>query len=160
MCLRAAFVPHRPNKYCHVTASNGIVLSSPYTPLAIMTASPIASVRVFEPVRDADVGSLRSVRSQRRRRYIARSSCRTIIGSGDMLLAPHHHQLRRSHRSIHCWHGHAARRSALPRERFSPMTRSSYAGASYSCRSRENQKLQWPAPPASVCSQTSRTASR
>jgi len=75
-------------------------------------------------IRDADVGSLRSVRSQRRRRYIARSSCRTIIGSGDMLLAPHHHQLRRSHRSIHCWHGHAARRSALPRERFSPMTRS------------------------------------
>ena len=73
-------------------------------------------------IRDADVGSLRSVRSQRRRRYIARSSCRTIIGSGDMLLAPHHHQLRRSHRSIHCWHGHAARRSALPRERFSPMT--------------------------------------
>src|SRR3984893_2962655 len=39
MCLMAAFVPHRPNKYCHVTASNGIVLSSPYTPLAIMTAS-------------------------------------------------------------------------------------------------------------------------
>jgi hypothetical protein len=25
------------------------------------------------------------------------------------------------HRSIHCWHGHAARRSALPRERFSPL---------------------------------------
>jgi hypothetical protein len=24
-------------------------------------------------------------------------------------------------RSIHCWHGHAARRSALPRERFSPL---------------------------------------
>ena len=46
--LMAAFVPHRPNKYFHVTASNGIVSSSPYTPLAIMTASPIASVRVFE----------------------------------------------------------------------------------------------------------------
>src|ERR1700730_12818928 len=30
-------------------------------------------------------------------------------------------QVRRSHRSIHCWHGHAARRSALPRERFSPL---------------------------------------
>ena len=40
----AAFVPHRPNKYFHVTASNGIVSNSPYTPLAIMTASPIASV--------------------------------------------------------------------------------------------------------------------
>jgi alkylhydroperoxidase family enzyme len=78
MCLMAAFVPHRPNKYFHVTASNGIVSSSPYTPLAIM-------------VRDADVVSLRSVRS---------------------------------HRSIHCWHGHAARRSALPRERFSPLAQS------------------------------------
>jgi hypothetical protein len=42
---------------------------------------------------------------------------------GDMLLAPHR-QVRRSHRSIHCWHGHAARRSELPRERFSPMARS------------------------------------
>jgi hypothetical protein len=63
----AAFVPHRPNKYFHVTASNGIVSNSPYTPLAIMTASPIASVRVFETVRDADVVSLRSLRSQRRR---------------------------------------------------------------------------------------------
>src|SRR5665213_1303523 len=40
---------------------------------------------------------------------------------GDMLLAPHR-QVRRSHRSIHCWHGHAARRSELPRERFSPLT--------------------------------------
>src|ERR1700724_4752984 len=50
MCLLAAFVPHRSNKYFHVTASNGIVSSSPYTPFAIMTASPIASVRVFETV--------------------------------------------------------------------------------------------------------------
>src|ERR1019366_3384688 len=46
MCLMAAFVPHRPNKYFHVTASNGIVSSSPYTPRAIMRASPIALVRV------------------------------------------------------------------------------------------------------------------
>src|SRR5258708_20239810 len=37
-----------------------------------------------------------------------------------MLLAPHRQTL--SHRSIHCWHDRAARRSALPRERFSPMT--------------------------------------
>src|ERR1039457_926658 len=36
MCLMAAFVPHRPNKYFHVTASNGIVSNSPYTPLATM----------------------------------------------------------------------------------------------------------------------------
>src|SRR5258708_33732777 len=39
------------------------------------------------------------------------------------MLLPPHRQVRRSHRSIHCWHGHAARRSALPRERFSPMAR-------------------------------------
>jgi hypothetical protein len=30
MCLMAAFVPHRSNKYFHVMASNGIVSSSPY----------------------------------------------------------------------------------------------------------------------------------
>src|SRR5438067_13864443 len=47
-----------PNKYFHVIASNGIVSSSPY----IMTASPTASVRVFETIRDADVVTLRSVR--------------------------------------------------------------------------------------------------
>src|SRR5882757_4312457 len=101
MCLMAAF--------CTASAEQILPrdsvqrnLSSPYTPLAIMTASPIASVRVFEPVRDADVGSLRSVRSQRRRRY------REIIMLNNLLLAPHHHQVRRSHRSIYCWHGHAA----------------------------------------------------
>ena len=44
-----------------------------------------------------------------------------IIGFGDMLLT-RHRQVRRSHRSIHCWHGHAASRGALPRERFSPLT--------------------------------------
>src|SRR3979490_3652164 len=64
MCLMAAFIPHRPNKYFHVTASNGIVSNSSYTSLAVMTGSPIASVQVFETVRDADVVSLRSVRSQ------------------------------------------------------------------------------------------------
>ena len=32
-----------------------------------------------------------------------------------------HRQVKRRNRSIHCWHGHAARRSALPRERFSPL---------------------------------------
>jgi hypothetical protein len=63
MCLMAAFVPHRPNKYFHVTASNGIVSSPPYTPFANMTASPFELVRVFETVRDADVVSLRSLPS-------------------------------------------------------------------------------------------------
>src|SRR6266481_9127313 len=40
-----------------------------------------------------------------------------------MLLAPHH-QVRRSHRSIHCWHGHAAapyRASGLVHWHFSDM---------------------------------------
>jgi ABC-type transport system involved in cytochrome bd biosynthesis fused ATPase/permease subunit len=40
----AAFVPHWSNKYFHVMASIGIVSNSPY----IMTASQIASVRVFK----------------------------------------------------------------------------------------------------------------
>jgi hypothetical protein len=64
MRLMAAFVPHRQNKYFHVIVSNGIVSIPPYTPHAIMTASPIASRQVFETVRHADVVSLRSVRSQ------------------------------------------------------------------------------------------------
>jgi hypothetical protein len=96
-----------------------------------MTASPIASVRVFEPVRDADVGSLRSVRSQRRRRY------REIIMLNNLLLAPHHHQVRRSHRSIYCWHGHAAapyRASGFVLWHFSdlptPLTNVGYQGKS------------------------------
>ena len=108
----AAFVPHRSNKYFHVIASNGIVSSSPY----IMTASPTASVRIFETIRDADVVTLRSVRSQRCRCEIARSSC----SSGNTLPS-----------SIH---GHAARRSALPRERFSPLALFGHAGRADECR--------------------------
>jgi hypothetical protein len=122
MCLMAAFVPHRPNKYFHVTASNGIVSNSSYTPLAIMTASPIASVRVFDPrcrCRLATFAALPTP-SMIERAIIMLTDHRFF---GDMLLAPHR-QVRRSHRSIHCWHGHAARRSELPRERFSPMARS------------------------------------
>jgi len=110
----AAFVPHRSNKYFHVIASNGIVSSSPY----IMTASPTASVRVFETIRDADVVTLRSVRSQRCRCEIARSSCRTIIDSGEASGPSSSGNTLPS--SIH---GRVARRSALPRERFSPLTR-------------------------------------
>jgi hypothetical protein len=67
MCLMAAFVPHRPNKYFHVTASNGIVFE-----LALYTTCDhdCISDRIgsgIRNVRDADVVSLRSVRSQRRR---------------------------------------------------------------------------------------------
>ena len=121
----AAFVPHRSNKYFHVIASNGIVSSSPY----IMTASPTASVRIFETIRDADVVTLRSVRSQRCRCEIARSSGRTIIGSGEASGPSSSGNTLPS--SIH---GHAARRSALPRERFSPLALFGHAGRADECR--------------------------
>jgi hypothetical protein len=125
MCPLAAFVPHRPNKYFHVTASNGIVSNSPYTPLAIMTASPIASVRVFDPrcrCRLATFGALPT-----------RSMIEPIIMLTDHPLLAPHRQVRRCHRSIHCWHGHAARRSALPRERFSPLARNGPVGPVWRC---------------------------
>jgi hypothetical protein len=79
-----------------------------------MTASPTASVRVFETIRDADVLTLRSVRptlSVRDRAIIVLNDHRFWgyasgpSSSGNTLPS-----------SIH---GHAARRSALPRERFS-----------------------------------------
>src|SRR5712664_1090957 len=114
MCLLAAFVPHRPNKYFHVTASNGIISNSPYTPLAIMTASPIASVRVFDPRCRCRLATFAALPTP--------SMIEPIIMLTDHPLLAPHRQVRRCHRSIHCWHGHAARRSALPRERFSPMT--------------------------------------
>ena len=114
MCLLAAFVPHRPNKYFHVTASNGIVSNSPYTPLAIMTASPIASVRVFDPRCRCRLATFAALPTP--------SMIEPIIMLTDHPLLAPHRQARRCHRSIHCWHGHAARRSALPRERFSPLT--------------------------------------
>src|SRR6202171_3797605 len=109
MCLLAAFVPHRPNKYFHVTASNGIVSNSPYTPLAIMTASPIASVRVFDPRCRCRLATFAALPTP--------SMIEPIIMLTDHPLLVPHRQVRRCHRSIHCWHGHAARRSALPRER-------------------------------------------
>ena len=111
MCLLAAFVPHRPNKYFHVTASNGIVSNSP---LAIMTASPIASVRVFDPRCRCRLATFAALPTP--------SMIEPIIMLTDHPLLAPHRQVRRRHRSIHCWHGHAARRSALPRERFSPLT--------------------------------------
>src|SRR6202171_4951261 len=114
MCLLAAFVPHRPNKYFHVTASNGIVSNSPYTPLAIMTASPIASVRVFDPRCRCRLATFAALPTP--------SMIEPIIMLTDHPLLVPHRQVRRCHRSIHCWHGHAARRSPLPRERFSPLT--------------------------------------
>jgi hypothetical protein len=118
MCLLAAFVPHRPNKYFHVTASNGIVSNSPYTPLAIMTASPIASVRVFDPRCRCRLATFAALPTP--------SMIEPIIMLTDHPPLAPHRQVRRCHRSIHCGHGHAARRSALPRERFSPLTRNGH----------------------------------
>ena len=103
MCLMAAFVPHRSNKYFHVTASNGIVSNSP---LYIMTASPIASV--YSNCAPNAVGARsRDHRAERASlwRYASGPS-----SSGNSLPS-----------SIR---GHAARRSALPRERFSPLAQS------------------------------------
>jgi hypothetical protein len=93
MCLLAASVPHRPNKYFHVTASNGIVLNSPYTPLAIMTASPIASVRVFDPRCRCRLATFAALPT--------RSMIQPIIMLTDHPLLAPHRQARRCHRSIH-----------------------------------------------------------
>src|SRR5258706_13106957 len=95
----AAFVPHWSNKYFHVMASIGIVSNSPY----IMTASQIASVRVFKTalptlsVRDRAIIVLNHHRFWG---YACDPS-----SSGNTLPS-----------SVH---GHAARCNALPRERFS-----------------------------------------
>jgi hypothetical protein len=58
----------------------------------------------------------------------------TLDDHRGLLLAPHR-QLGRFcfHRSIHCCHGHAARSSALPRERFSPLAQSRHAGGQPKC---------------------------
>jgi hypothetical protein len=120
-----SLLPHRPNKYFHVTASNGIVSNSPYTPLAIMTASPIASVRVFDPRCRCRLATFAALPTP--------SMIEPIIMLTDYPLLAPHRQVRRCHRSIHCWHGHAARRSALPRERFSPVAPSGHADPSAWC---------------------------
>src|SRR6266478_2885085 len=117
MCLTAAFVPHRPNKYFHVIASNGIVSSSPYTPLAIMTASPIASVRVFETVRDADLATFGALPT-------SSMIDRAIIMLNDHRFWGHASgPSSSSGKTLSSFHPLLARpcRSALPRERFSPL---------------------------------------
>src|ERR1700722_7877569 len=130
MCLMAASVPHRPNKYFHVTASNGTVSNSPYTPLAITTASPSALVRVFDP------------RCRCRLVMFAALPTPSMIERAIILLTDQRFWGHASGPSssgktlpcsIHCWHGHAARRSALPRERFRPLARSGHADCSARC---------------------------
>src|SRR5260370_32657625 len=100
MCLMAAFVPHWSNKYFHVTASNGIVSSSPY----IMTESQIASVRVFKTALPTPSVRDRAIIVLNHHRFWGCASGPS--SSGNTLPS-----------SVH---GHAARRSALPRERFRP----------------------------------------
>src|SRR5438552_10994085 len=97
----AAFVPHWSNKYFHVMASNGIVSNSPY----IMTASQIASVRVFKTALPTLSVRDRAIIVLTHHRFWGYASGPS--SSGNTLPS-----------SVH---GHAARRSALPRERFSPL---------------------------------------
>ncbi len=128
MCLMAAFVPHRPNKYFHVIASNGIVSSSHYTPLAIMTASPIASVRVFETVRDADLATFGALPT-------SSMIDRAIIMLNDHRFWGHASgPSSSSGKTLSSFHPLLARpcRSALPRERFSPLARNGHRRASLS----------------------------
>jgi hypothetical protein len=126
----AASVPHRPNKYFHVTASNGTVSNSPYTPLAITTASPSALVRVFDP------------RCRCRLVTFAALPTPSMIERAIILLTDQRFWGHASGPSssgktlpcsIHCWHGHAARRSALPRERFRPWALLRHANEHLEC---------------------------
>jgi hypothetical protein len=116
MCLVAAFVSHRPNKYFHVTASNGIVSSSPYTPLAIMTAFPIASFRAFETVRDADVATFGAL-------PMPSMIDRSIIMLNDHRSWGHDSGPSSSGKTLPSFHPPWPCRSPqrLPRERFSPL---------------------------------------
>src|SRR5712691_12468116 len=129
MYLTAAFVPHRPNKYFRVIASNGIVSSSPYTPLAIMTASPIASVRVFQTVRDADLATFGALPTS------------SMIDRAIIMLIDHRFgghasgPSSSSGKTLSSFHPLLARpcRSALPRERFSPLARNGHADCIARC---------------------------
>jgi hypothetical protein len=111
----AAFVPHWSNKYFHVIASNGIVSSSPY----IMTASPTASVRVFEN------------HPRRRCRHVTFGALPTLSARDRAIIVLNDHRfwgsfwpfIVRQHAPI-VHHGYAARRSALPRERTRPLAQS------------------------------------
>ena len=90
-----------------------IVSSSPYTPLAIMTASPIASVRVFETVRDADLATFGALPT-------SSMIDRAIIMLNDHRFWGHVSGPSSSGKTLPSFHPLLARpcRSALPRERF------------------------------------------
>jgi hypothetical protein len=90
-----------------------------------MTASPIASVRVFDPRCRCRLATFAALPTP--------SMIEPIIMLTDHPLLAPHRQVRRCHRSIHCWHGHAAHRSVLPRERISPMARNRHADCNARC---------------------------
>jgi hypothetical protein len=113
MCLMAAFVPHRSNKYFHVIASNGIVSSR-------LIYHDCISNRIGSGIRNYPRRRCRHATSGALPTLPVRDRAITVLNdrrfwgyasgpssSGNTLPS-----------SIH---GHAARRSALPRERFSPL---------------------------------------
>jgi hypothetical protein len=77
--------------------------------LYIMIASPTASVRVFETIRDADVVTLRF------------GTLPTLSVRDRAIIVLNDHRFWGYASGPSSIHGHAARRSILPRERFSPL---------------------------------------
>ena len=104
MSLMAAFVPHRSNKYFHVMASNGIVSSCLIYHRCISNRTGFGYSNCAPNV----VGARSSVLNHHRfwGYTSGPSSSRNTLPS--------------------TIHGHAACRSALPRERFSPLARSGH----------------------------------
>jgi hypothetical protein len=107
-------------QYFHATASNGIVSSSPYTPTRNHDR---ISNRIGSGFRNCPRCRCRLAALPTPSKIERAITMLIDHRFWDMLLARLRH-VRRSHRSIHCWCAHAARRSALPRERFSPLTQS------------------------------------
>jgi hypothetical protein len=112
MSLMAAFVPHRSNKYFHVMASNGIVSSCLIYHRCISNRTGFGYSNCAPNV----VGARSSVLNHHRfwGYTSGPSSSRNTLPS--------------------TIHGHAACRSALPRERFSPLTRKRSPACFVDCR--------------------------
>jgi len=107
----AAFVPHRSNKYFHVMASNGIVSSCLIYHRCISNRTGFGYSNCAPNV----VGARSSVLNHHRfwGYTSGPSSSRNTLPS--------------------TIHGHAACRSALPRERFSPLARNGRTGPIWLC---------------------------
>jgi hypothetical protein len=115
MCLLAVFVPHRSNKYFHVIASKRNCFEFA---LYIMTH--------FQPHRFAY-----SNYPRRRYRYVTFGALPTLSVRDRAIIVLNDHRFwgwgyasgpsPSGNKLPSSIHGHAARRSALPRERFSPL---------------------------------------